>query len=55
MSRTDLLRKRKEEIYNRITLVLTYHPSLTKVWEVLQKEHRYTLKYHRLTAVLPSP
>ena len=55
MNRTDLLCKRKKEIYNRITLVLTYHPALTIVFEVLQKEHRHMLKYQRLTAVLPLP
>ena len=55
MSRTDLLSKREKEIDNRITLVLTYHPALKKVGEILQKTHRHRLKYQRLTAVLPSP
>ena len=32
MNRTDLLSKREKEIDNRITLVLTYHPALTKVY-----------------------
>ena len=30
MDRADLLSKRKKEIGNRITLVLTYHPALAK-------------------------
>ena len=55
MSRTDLLSKREKEIDNRITLVLTYHPALTKVCEILQKTHRHRLKSQCLTAVLPSP
>ena len=55
MNRADLLSKRKKEIDNRITLVLTYHPALTKVYEILQKEHRHTLKSQHLTSVLPSP
>ena len=55
VNRTDLLSKRQKEIDNRITLVLTYHPALTKVYEILQKAHRRTLKSQRLTAVLPSP
>ena len=55
MNRADLLSKRKKEIDNRITLVLTYHPALTKVYEILQKTHRHTLKSQRLTAVFPSP
>ena len=55
MYRTDLLSKREKEIDNRITLVLTYPPALTKACEILQKTHRHTLKSQRLTAVLPSP
>ena len=55
MNRSDLLSKCKNEIDNRITLVLNYHPALTKVYEILQKAHRYALKSQRLTAVLPSP
>ena len=33
---------------------MTYHPALTKVYEILQKAHRHTLKSQRLSAVLPS-
>ena len=54
MSRTDLLSKPKKEVDNKITLVLTYYPVLAKVYEILQKAHRYMLKSQRLTAVLPS-
>ena len=54
MNRTDLLSKREKEIDNRITLVLTYHLALTKVYEILQNGHRHTLKSQRLTAVLLS-
>ena len=50
IDRADLLSKRKREIDHRITLVLTYHPALTKVYEILQKAHRQLL-----TQVLPSP
>ena len=53
MNRADLLSKRKKEIDNRITLALTYHPALTKVYEILQKANRHTLKSQRLTVVLP--
>ena len=50
-----MLSKRKKEPENRITLdSLTYHPALTKVYEVLQKAHRHTLNSQRLTAVLPT-
>ena len=55
MNRTDLLSKREKEIDNRITVVLTYHPALNKVYQILQKAHRHTLKSQRLTLVLPSP
>ena len=55
MNRADLLSKRKKEIDKRITLVLTHHPALTKVFKILQKAHRQTLKSQPLTAVLPSP
>ena len=55
INRADLLSKRKKQIDNRINLVLTYHPALTKVYEILQKEHRHTLKSQHLTSVLPSP
>ena len=55
MNRTDLLSKRKKEIHNRITQVLTYHPALRKVYKILQKAHRHTLKIQRLTSVSPSP
>ena len=40
MNRADLLRKHKKEIDNRITLVLTYHLALTKVYE-FYKRHTY--------------
>ena len=33
---------------------MTYHPALTKVDEIFKKARRHTLKYQRLTAVLPS-
>ena len=55
VNRTDLLSKREKEIDNRINLVLTYHPALKKVHEILLKAHRHTFKSQRLTAVLPSP
>ena len=54
MNRVDLLSRRKKGIDNRITLVLTYNPALTKVYEILQKAHRHTLQSQRLTAVLLS-
>ena len=55
MSRTYLLGKREKEIDNRTTLVLTCHPALNKMYEILQKAHIHTLKSQRLILVLPSP
>ena len=43
MNRTDLLSKYEKEIDNKITLVLTYHPALAKMYEILQKAHRHWL------------
>ena len=40
MNRADLLSKHKKEIDNRITLVLTYHLALAKVYE-FYKRHTY--------------
>ena len=42
MKRNDILNKRVREIDDEITLFFTYHPALTKVFEILQKEHRTT-------------
>ena len=47
--------KLEEEIDNRITLVLTYHLTLNKVYEILQEAHRHTLKSQLLTLILPLP
>ena len=55
MERASLLQKREKKIDNSITLVLTYHPALIQVYEILQKAHRHVLKSPRLNSVLPSP
>lgn len=41
MSSTDLLSNRKKEIDNKITLVLTYHSALTKVYEIVKRAIYY--------------
>ena len=38
MNMAYLLSKRKKEIDNRITLVLTYPPALAKVYEILDTQ-----------------
>ena len=55
VERASLLQKREKKIDNSITLVLTYHPALIQVYEILQKAHRHVLKSPRLNSVLPSP
>ena len=55
VERETLLEKRQKVADENITLVLTYHPALNSVYEILQKAHRHTLKSPRLSAVLPSP
>ena len=47
-SREDLLKK-------SVTLMLTFHPALNCVHEILRKAHRHVLKSSRLSRVLPSP
>ena len=56
MNRGDLLKKREKQDKNdSLTLVLTYHPALNKVHEILKKAHRHTIRSPRLSAVLTSP
>ena len=38
-----------------ITLVLTYHPALNRLHEILQRAHRHVLKSTRLHSAVPSP
>ena len=44
----------KRRLITEFTLVLTYHPALTKVYEILQKAHRHALESLQLAVVLPS-
>ena len=56
MNRENLLKKREKQDNNdSLTLVLTYHPALNKVHEILKKAHRHIIRSPRLSAVLPSP
>ena len=38
-----------------ITLVLTYHPALNRLHEILQRAQRHVLKSPRLHSAVPSP
>ena len=56
MNRENLSRKcEKQDRNDSLTLVLTYHPALNKVHQILNKAHRYTIHSPRLLSVLPSP
>ena len=55
MNRENLLKKReKQDDNDSLTLVLTYHPALNKVHEILKKTHRHTIGSPRLSAISPS-
>ena len=54
-SREDLLRKREKVQDDLVTLVLTYHPALKVVHDILRKAHRHVAKSVKLSKVLTSP
>ena len=54
-SREDLLKKSEKNVDELVTLVLTFHPALNCVHEILRKAERDVLKSNRLSKVLPSP
>ena len=43
------------KVDDSITLVLTYHPALNQLYEILQRIHKHVLKLPRLHGALPSP
>ena len=52
---TLLIKHPKQNNIETLTLILTYHPALKNVHEILHKAHRHTLKSPRLQYVLPTP
>ena len=54
-SREDLLKKSEKNVDELVTLLLTFHPVLSCVHEILRKAERDALKSNRLSKVLPSP
>ena len=52
---TLLIKHPKQNNIETLTLILTYHPALKNVHEILCKAHRRTLKSPRLQYVLPTP
>ena len=55
VNRTALFQKRGKKVDDNITLVLTYHPALNQVYEILQRAYKHILKPPRLLSALPSP
>ena len=52
---TLLIKNPKQNNIETLTLVLTYHPAVKNVHEILHKAHHHTLKSPRLQYVLPTP
>ena len=55
IDQANLLIKKPKHQENSITLVLTFHPALNIVFNVLKSGHRFTEKSTALKAVLPRP
>ena len=55
IDRTNLLIKKPKHKENSITLVLTFHPALNIVFNVIKSAHRFIEKSPALKAVLPKP
>ena len=54
-SREDLLKKSEKIVDELVTLVLTFHPALNCVHEIMRKTHAYVWKPKRYLKVLTSP
>ena len=55
ISRENLLKKSEKTVDEPFTLVLTFHPALNCVYEILRKAHRHVLKSSILSKVWTSP
>lgn len=55
IERSTLLKKRDKSQEDKLILVLTYHPAVIKVVEIVRKLHKHVVKSLRLNAVLPTP
>ena len=53
--RSDLLGKKQKTFDNRLTLVLTYHPALNQVHQIVQRLQRHVTRSPTLNAALPEP
>ena len=55
VERTVSFQIRDKKVDDNITLVLTYHPALNQLYEILRRAHKHVLKLPRLNSGLPSP
>ena len=55
VARDELLIKRPKPVDQRITLILTYHPALNRIYEILKNAHRHIMKSPKLSTILPTP
>ena len=56
MNRENLFKKHEKQDKNdSLTLVLTYHPALNKIHEILKKAHRHTFRSPRLSVYYHHP
>ena len=55
VERTVSFQIRDKKVDDNITLVLTYHPPLNQLYEILRRAHKHVLKSARLHSGLPSP
>ena len=54
VERTVLFQIRDKKVDDNITLVLTYHPALNQLYEILRRAHKHVLKSPRQHSALPS-
>ena len=55
VERTVLFQIRDEKVDDSITLVLTYHPALNRLYKILRRAYKHVSKSPRLHSTLPSP
>ena len=55
VERTVSCQIRDKKVDDNITFVLTYHPALNGLYEILRSAHKHVLKSPRLHSGLPSP
>ena len=55
VDRTVFSQRRDKNVDDIITLVLSYHPVLNQVYEILQRAHKHVLKSLRLHSAVSSP